>query len=92
MTTNTTSSIVAVKSNKRTLGDSIVLQSLPPGLAEVPFDFPLLLRATGLWAVLSRQQRNRAKRMAPRLVAFVDPSTRCITGYLSLPKIAQRRR
>jgi hypothetical protein len=92
MTANTTSSIVAIKRSKRTLGDSTVLQSLPSELAEVQFDFTHLLRATGLWAVLSRQQRSRAKRMTPRLVAIVDPGTRCITGYVSLPKIAQRRR
>ncbi|MGT2442952.1 hypothetical protein ACU4I5_10185 [Ensifer adhaerens] len=92
MTAKTTLSIVAVKRSKSTIRDSVVLQSLPPGLAEVQLDFALLLRATGLWAALSRQQRRRAKRMTPRLVAVVDPGTRCVTQYESLPKIAQRRR
>ncbi|MGO6845951.1 MULTISPECIES: hypothetical protein [Rhizobium] len=92
MTTKTTLSITAVKSGKRTFSDSTVLQSLPSGLAEVQFDLALLLRATGLWAALSRQQRRRAKRMTPRLVAVVDPGTRSVTAYKSLPKIAQRRR
>ncbi len=92
MTAKTTLSVVAVKRSKSTIRDSVVLQSLPSGLAEVQLDFALLLRATGLWAALSRQQRRHAKRMTPRLVAVVDPGTRCVTRYESLPKIAQRRR
>ncbi|MBY3144043.1 hypothetical protein HFO63_00260 [Rhizobium laguerreae] len=92
MTAKTTLSIVAVKNNKRAFRDSVVLQTLPPELAEVQVDFALLLRATGLWAALSRRQRSHAKRIVPRLVAVIDPVTRCVTRYESLPKIAQRRR
>ncbi|MBY3201369.1 hypothetical protein [Rhizobium laguerreae] len=91
MTVKTTFSIGDVKNNKRTFRDSTVLQSLPPELAEVQIDLAFLLRATGLWAALSRQQRRHAKRVAPRLVAVVDPATRCVTRY-GISKIAQRRR
>ena len=93
MTVKTTLSPAAVKTNnKRTFSDSTVLQTLPSGLAEVQFDFALLLRTTGLWAALTRQQRRHFERMTPRLVAIVDPGTRCITGYVSLRTIPQRRR
>jgi hypothetical protein len=92
MTTKTTLSIAAAKDHKRSFSESVVLQSLPSELAEVHVDFAFLLRVTGLWAFLTRRQRRRAKRMAPRLVAVVDPGTRCVTQYESLPKIAQRPR
>lgn len=91
MAGKTTLSIVAVKNRKRNYTDTALLQTLPSELKEVELDIAFLLRATGLWATLSRAQRSRAKRLAPRLVAVVDQDTRCITGYATPPKIAQRR-
>ncbi|MBK5571606.1 hypothetical protein [Ensifer sp. SSB1] len=84
MAGKTTLSIVAVKNRKRNYTDTALLQTLPSELEEVELDIAFLLRATGLWAILSRAQRSRAKRLAPRLVAVVDQDTRRITGRAPL--------
>ncbi|HLP66049.1 hypothetical protein [Ciceribacter sp. RN22] len=62
---------ISLRTRKPDVVDKRLLQSLPPGLEEITFDLPRLLKTAGVWEALPKRQRRHLRRLAPRLVTVV---------------------